>query len=71
MTATLTLTPEALEDVTALSLALSLAAANKCAREIGLNANENLVGIMYLLVDGEDVWEVSYGPLTVSISAAV
>lgn len=62
MTATLTLTPEVLEDETAVSLALSLAAANKRAREIGLNANEDLVGILYLLVDGADVWEVSYGP---------
>lgn len=56
------LTAEVLQDDVAVSLARVIAAANRCAREAGINVHQSLITISQL-VDGEMRWRINYGPL--------
>ncbi len=55
------LTAEVLQDELALSLARIIAAANKCAREAGVNVAESLVTITQVS-NGDLYWRINYGP---------
>jgi hypothetical protein len=54
------LTSEVLQDELAVSLARIIAAANKCAREAGVNVAESLVTITQMS-NGEFYWRINYG----------
>ncbi|HQR33104.1 MAG TPA: hypothetical protein PLK30_10215 [Blastocatellia bacterium] len=56
------LTAEVLQDDVAVSLARVIAAANRCAREAGINVQQSLITISQL-ADGEARWRINYGPL--------
>ena len=56
------LTAEVLQDDVAVSLARVIAAANRCAREAGINVQQSLITISQL-VEGETRWRINYGPL--------
>ena len=55
------LTAEVLQDELAVSLARIIAAANKSAREAGVNVAESLVTITQIS-NGDRYWRVNYGP---------
>ena len=55
-----TLTADVLEDQVAVSLARVLAAANKQARQSGINTAENLITISQHPSNGEVIWRVNY-----------
>lgn len=55
------LTAEVLQDELAVSLARIIAAANKRAREAGVNVTESLVTITQVS-NGDLYWRVNYGP---------
>jgi hypothetical protein len=57
-----TLSAEELQDDLAISLARVLAAANKQARESGIDVQRSLITISQLPVNGEMIWRVNYGP---------
>lgn len=54
------LTAEVLQDELAVSLARIIAAANKSAREAGVNIAESLVTITQIN-NGDHYWQVNYG----------
>jgi hypothetical protein len=56
------LTAEILQDELAISLARVMAAANKRARESGVDLQHSLITIMQRSSNGKLVWRVSYGP---------
>lgn len=55
------LTTEVLQDELAISLARIIAAANKRAREAGVNVAESLVTITQIS-NGDFYWRINYGP---------
>ena len=55
------LTAEVLQDELAVSLARVLAAANKRARELGIDVSQSLITVSQTLNDGS-FWRVNYGP---------
>jgi hypothetical protein len=57
-----TLTAEVLEDDIAVSLARAMAAANKRARELGVDALQTLITITQRSLNGSLVWRINYGP---------
>lgn len=56
-----TLTAEVLQDDIAVSLARVLAAANKRARELGVDVLQSLITITQL-AEGDLRWRINYGP---------
>jgi hypothetical protein len=56
------LTPEVLQDELAVSLARALAAANKQARQRGVDLSQSLVTITQRVADDLVTWRVNYGP---------
>ena len=56
------LTAEVLQDDIAVSLARVIAAANKRARELGVDVAESLITITQLPMNGDLLWRVNYGP---------
>ena len=57
-----TLPTEVVQDELAVSLARALAAANKRARESGLDVAESLITISQRAPDSGDLWRINYGP---------
>ena len=57
-----TLTAEVLQDEMAVSLARVLAAANRQARESGIDLLNSLVSITQRYFEGRLIWRVNYGP---------
>ena len=55
-------TPEVLQDTVAVSLAQAVAAANKRAREMGINVQESLITISQTAANGSQLWRINYGP---------
>ena len=55
-----TLTADVLEDQLAVSLACVLAAANKQARQSGVEAAENFITIAQRPVNGDVIWRINY-----------
>lgn len=55
-----TLTADVLEDQLAVSLARVLAAANKQARQSGVEAAENFITIAQRSVNGDVIWRINY-----------
>ncbi len=55
-----TLTEDVLEDQLALSLARVLAAANRQARQSGINTAENFITISQRSSNGDVIWRVNY-----------
>lgn len=58
----LPLSAEVLQDDLAVSLARAVAAANKRAREIGVDVLQSLISITEQIIDGCSIWHVNYGP---------
>lgn len=58
----LPLSAEVLQDDLAVSLARAVAAANKRAREIGVDVLQSLISITEQIIDDCSVWRVNYGP---------
>ena len=56
------LTADVLQDDIAISLARVMAAANKRAREMGVDALQSLITVSQRAFDGGLVWRVNYGP---------
>jgi hypothetical protein len=56
-----TLSPEVLEDMVAVSLARCIAAANRAAREAGVDLPETLVTITEMSEE-KPRWRINYGP---------
>lgn len=56
------LTADVLQDELAVSLARALAAANRRAREAGVDATESIITIGQHAVDDILVWRINYGP---------
>jgi len=57
-----TLPNEVLDDPLAVSLALALAAANRCAQNEGVDTGQSLVSITQRASDQGLVWRINYGP---------
>ena len=57
-----TLTADVLQDDLAVSLARVLAAANKKARESGVDVLQSLITITQRSVNGGLIWRINYGP---------
>jgi hypothetical protein len=55
------LNPEVLQDELPVSLAKVIAAANKRAREAGVDVRQSLITITQI-TDGELRWRINYGP---------
>ena len=53
---------EVLQDDVAVSLARALAAANKRARESGVDVGQSLIMVTQHPSDGKLLWRISYGP---------
>jgi hypothetical protein len=56
------LTAEVLQDDIAVSLARVIAAANKRARELGVDVVQSLITITQLPLNGSLLWRINYGP---------
>lgn len=56
------LTADVLQDDIAVSLARAIAAANKRARESGVDVLESIITITQRAFDGSSLWEINYGP---------
>lgn len=56
------LTPDVMEDEIAIALANVLAAANRRARELGIDLGRSLISITPHSSEQGSVWRVSYGP---------
>ncbi len=56
------LTAEVLQDDIAVSLARVIAAANKRARELGVDVVQSLITITQLPLNGNLLWRINYGP---------
>jgi len=57
-----TLSPDVLQDDIAVSLARVIAAANKRARELGVDVLQSLITITQHSRNGDLLWRVNYGP---------
>ena len=57
-----TLTAEVLQDHIAVSLAHTMATANKRARELGVDVIQSLITITQHISNGTLLWRVNYGP---------
>lgn len=57
-----TLIAEVLQDDLAVSLARAMAAANKKARELGVDVTQSLISITQHTLNGISVWRINYGP---------
>ncbi len=57
-----TLTADVLQDDLAVSLARVLAAANKKARESGIDVLQSLITITQRSLNGDLLWRINYGP---------
>ena len=57
-----TLTPEVLQDDIAVSLARSIAVANKRAQELGINLLQSLITITEYYLHDNKFWRINYGP---------
>ena len=57
-----TLTAEVLQDHVAVSLACTIATANKRARELGVDVIQSLITITQHISNGTLLWRVNYGP---------
>jgi hypothetical protein len=56
------LTADVLQDEIAMSLARSMAAANRRARELGVDVPQALITITQRALNGGLVWRINYGP---------
>ncbi len=56
------LTSDVLEDEVAVALARVIAAANKRARELGVDVLQSSISITQRSLNGDVVWRVTYGP---------
>lgn len=56
------LTPDVLQDDIAVSLARAIAAANKRARESGIDVLQSIISITQRAFNGNSLWEINYGP---------
>jgi hypothetical protein len=59
---TATLTAEVLQDHVAVSLARTMATANRRARELGVDVVQSLITITQYISNGALLWRVNYGP---------
>ncbi|MBM4081857.1 MAG: hypothetical protein FJ278_19280 [Planctomycetes bacterium] len=57
-----TLAADVLQDDIAVSLARVIAAANKRARELGIDLGRSLISITQHAMNGGVLWRVNYGP---------
>ncbi|MBI4673903.1 MAG: hypothetical protein HY741_19830 [Chloroflexi bacterium] len=57
-----TLTADVLQDDIAVSLARAIAAANKRARESGIDVLQSLITVTQRALDGKSLWRINYGP---------
>lgn len=57
-----TLTADVLQDDVAISLARAMAAANKRARESGIDIVQSLITLTQRASDGGLLWRINYGP---------
>jgi hypothetical protein len=57
-----TLAADVLQDDIAVSLARAIAAANKRARELGVDVLQTLITITQRSFNGRLVWQINYGP---------
>lgn len=57
-----TLTADILQDDLALSLARVLAAANRSAREAGVDATQSVITVQQHLAPDAPFWRINYGP---------
>jgi hypothetical protein len=55
------LNADVLQDELAIALARVIAAANKRARELGVDARQSIVTITQI-IEGEPRWRINYGP---------
>ena len=55
------LTAEVLQDDLAISLARAMAAANKKARELGVDVARSLISIVQQPQNGDSIWQINYG----------
>ena len=58
----MTLTADVLQDELAVSLACALAAANKRARELGVDVSGSLITVTQHALNGQLLWRINYGP---------
>jgi hypothetical protein len=56
------LTADVLQDEMAVSLARVMAAANRKARESGIDLLNSIISITQRYLEGELIWRVNYGP---------
>ena len=56
------LTADVLQDDIAVSLARAMTAANKRAREAGVDVLESLITISQRVLDDQALWRINYGP---------
>ena len=54
--------PDVLQDDIGVALALVIAAANKRARELGVDVLQSLITITQYSLNGDLLWRVNYGP---------
>ncbi len=57
-----TLTADVLQDEIAVSLARVMAAANRKARECGIDLLNSIISVTQRSFDGGSIWRVNYGP---------
>ena len=57
-----TLAADVLQDDIAVSLARAIAAANKRARESGIDVEQSLITVTQQVFDGRSLWRINYGP---------
>jgi len=62
MTMSATFTPEVFQDDIAVSLARAMTAANKRARELGIDVLQTLITITQRSANGDVYWRINYGP---------
>jgi hypothetical protein len=55
------LTADVLQDDLAVSLARAIAAANKKARELGVDVAQSLISIVQQPQNGDSIWQINYG----------
>ncbi len=53
---------EACKDDLVVSLANAVTAANRCAREAGVDFADSLIAVSQCISGGQPVWRVNYGP---------
>lgn len=57
-----TLAAEVFEDAVVVSLARAMTAANKRARELGIDVLQTLITITQRTLNGSTFWQINYGP---------